>query len=212
MDLSRLFEESFFRLEKENIPFALCGGYAANLYRSEPRVTGDIDYLISAGDRELELARTIIQEFGLEPRALRLGELTRAPMMSKRSTPYVVVIGRDPKDDEAPGLDILLSTNKWAPAALERAQHHQISVDFGEVPAITREDVLIAKAFAVQNSSRPKDLDDLESIFSSALKLDLEYLCGQLDTHKLFLPREIEKLAPTAARVASKRNRNLPKL
>jgi hypothetical protein len=212
VDLLELFEKSYQRLEQESVQYALCGGFAANLYRDENRFTGDVDYVLSSDDDEIKLSKSIITSFGLTPKALRLAELSQAPMMNKKQSPFVVVVGRDPDDKNAPGLDFLLSTNKWAETAIERAQHHRIEVEFGAVPVITREDVIIAKAIAANNKVRYKDLDDLQSILRSSEKIDYQYLCGQFDAHKLSLPRDLERNAPQALKVASKRNRRVLKI
>ena len=207
MKLQKLLEKACRRLEKETKAYALCGGLAANLYRPEPRFTGDIDFVISTGGGELSFAKSFIKDFGLSPRPIRLGELSRSPMMGKKSTPYVVVIGRDPEDDTKPGLDFLLPANKWVPKALKRASEHRISYGFAEVPVLSVEDVLLAKIFAVKDSRRAKDVDDVESIFAGSEELDLKYLCAELDRHRLSLPRDLEKNAPKAIAVASKRIR-----
>ena len=176
------------------------------LYREETRFTGDIDFIIKSDGNELSFATELLEELELTARPMREGELSLAPMMGKKQTPYLVVIGRNKNDKQAPGVDFLLSANPWVESALRRAQTQRLSYEFGEVPVITAEDVIIAKLSALKHRQRYKDLDDLESIFTHTKNLDESYLCGEIDRHRLSLPRELQKLAPKSVRIASKRN------
>ena len=206
--LELLLKETSLRLEKSATRYALCGGLAANLYRDQPRFTGDLDFVFSSDGNEFEFAVSFITNIGLTPFPKRLGELSKSRMMGKKSTPYLMVLGRNTSDKTKPGLDLLLPANPWADNAMTRAQDHRMQFEFAAVPTLTVEDVILAKLFALQDSHRAKDSDDLDSIFRSNSNLDSGYLCAELDRHQLSLPRELEGGAPKAVALASKRNRS----
>jgi hypothetical protein len=207
VNLEELYKFAVARLESEKVPFAVCGGVAAMLYRVEIRVTGDIDFLISPDD--LSLPSKIIEAAGLTPNPLKLGQLTMAPRANKKQTPLAVVVGRSPTNKLAPGLDFLLPVQAWTKKALVRAQSNCIQLHDISSPFITAEDVILAKFTALQDSGgrRIKDWDDVQSIFASGRELDLAYLAAELESLKLRLPKEYEKELPKAIAVTMKRLR-----
>lgn len=80
---------------------------------------------------------------------------------------------------------------------MQRAQSHSVDFGFAKIPTMTREDVIIAKAFALAiEPNRFQDLDDLKSMFSTNRKMDLAYLKGELQRHTLQIPRSIADIAP----------------
>ena len=202
-----LFRFVVQRLSSENIQHAVCGGVAANLYRDELRLTADLDFLVDTKNVDLDYFVQIIKDAELTPYNLRHADLKKSPMMGEKSTPIFIIAGKDPKDKLNCGVDFLTLNNVWAESALARAQH-QI-VEFGQIkaPVITIEDLFIAKLFAILDSNRMEDLDDLEKLISAHRSLDLNYLSTQLTKHKLILPRDLESRSPDVIRIISKKNR-----
>ena len=65
MDLFKLFPKTVQLLRERGISFAVAGGFAAGLYRLEPRVTMDVDFGI-ATDRDVEkVGRELLSEMEL---------------------------------------------------------------------------------------------------------------------------------------------------
>jgi hypothetical protein len=92
---------------------------------------------------------------------------------------------------------MLLPEIPWAREAVMRAQHNKVDFGFGPVPALTVEDVLIAKLYALQMSDlRAKDLDDLQSIFAAGPDLNLPYLSGQMGRLALVIPKQAKPFVP----------------
>ena len=187
-------------LQQRGCTFAVAGGIVASIYRTTERATRDLDLLLLASRDSSAVAKDILRSLGLEPAEVRAHELSRKPAMNKRGQPVVLVVGRSTKDPSAIGVDFLLPPFSWFSAALERAQHHQLDFGFARLPAITIEDMLIAKAVA----GRPKDVDDINSIFESGADLDLGYLCQRLSELQIKLPGEVLRNAPQAVRAASR--------
>ena len=76
------FEESFRKvvsiLGQSGLPFALVGGIAASLYRSERRTTDDIDFALG-GTASEEQACAILKGLQLIPTALTKAQLDGGP-------------------------------------------------------------------------------------------------------------------------------------
>ena len=167
MSLQDLFESAVHELKEQNIAFAVAGGFAANLYRADLRLTQDVDFVLLSSEKELEAAKALIEKLGLKVGVVREAELAGGPLFaikSKSTKPYIVG-GRPADNPRGPGIDILLNTFPWVEEATLRAQDHQVDFGFGKLPTLTVEDVIIAKLWALQASQiRAKDLDDLQSI------------------------------------------------
>ena len=208
MKLETLFKEAVEQLQKEGCQFAVCGGIAAIIYRPDIRVTGDIDFLISAPQRAVQIATRIIEHFGLTPSPLRLSQLTHAPLMNKKTSPIAVIVGRSETDKAAPGLDFLMPVWPWSKGALERAQDNVISLGETKAPFLTAEDVIIAKLYSAGSPRRAKDWDDIQSIFSSERTLDIDYLAKEISNQKIFIPKHLEKELPKSLMIMMRRNRS----
>jgi hypothetical protein len=206
--IEKLLKFCLSRLEKREIDFAICGGLAAQVYRDELRLTADIDFLLSKGKDRGELADEIIISTGLTPYHLKVAQLSPRAGMNKKRSPLAVVVGRDPADKNALGLDFLLPIMPWAPKALERAKNNIISFLGVSAPIITAEDVLLSKINVLSDGKeRPKDIDDITSILRKNNQLDLAYLAAEIEiAHYTLLPHQ-EKLLPDALRIPIKRNR-----
>ncbi|MCC6933199.1 MAG: hypothetical protein IT292_08095 [Deltaproteobacteria bacterium] len=108
-----------------------------------------------------------------------------------------MVIGRFKEQPKGPGVDILLSTIPWVPEAVRRAQNNLLDFGFGPIPAITVEDIIMAKFVSLANASgRDKDVDDLKSIFKATKDIDLKYLIGQMTKLEVGVPPAVNKTAP----------------
>mgnify|MGYP001575718277 CR=1 FL=1 len=194
-------------LQKENVRFAVAGGMAASLYRLEERTTKDLDFLIFVEGKSEQKAQEIIGRFNLNATLVRRANLEGGPLhaIKRNSTEPMIVVGRKEKEI---GLDFILPTMPWFENALNRAEHNVI--DFGPVkaPTLKVEDVIIAKLYAVKNSSsRFQDLDDLKSIFEAGRVLDLNYLDDEMRRLDLKLPKQIVEFAPEKLRVMFGRKR-----
>ena len=201
MDLSTFLKQVTRHLTANNFRYALAGGLVASIYRTEERLTKDLDFLILANTNTLTQAAQIIQKFGLEPNIIHKADLEGGPLFAikrKNTTPYMIA-GREHGNPQAIGLDFILPEMPWFDSALNRAEVNLIDYGFGALPCLTVEDIIIAKFFSFQNNpQRFNDLDDLQSIFNAKHALDLPYLCGQMQKLKIVVPDLIKNIAPHA--------------
>ena len=104
-----------------------------------------------------------------------------------------MVVGRPADKASAEGVDILLPAIPWVTDAVRRAQANAVDFGFGAVPALTLEDIILAKLYALGAARlRAKDLDDLQSIFDAGHEVDLPYLAGQMRRFGVAIPRAAE--------------------
>lgn len=205
MLLSQLIKSTIKELRDRNCRYAVAGGIAASIYRKDIRATEDADFLILSEDNSQKAAEDILHKLKLKIGRANLANLTKAQMMNKKRLPTVILVGRA-DDSKGLGIDFILPSMPWALSALERAQTNLLNIGFGEIPIVTKEDLIISKCFSYNNApKRIKDLDDLISIFEFQREFDLSYLCGELDRLKLPIPKEVYDIAPKALRVLSKR-------
>lgn len=204
-DLERFFREVIAAIREEHLECALCGGLAASLYRDQPRLTNDIDFIVAEGESLEKRVRSVMDRFHLKAHPLRKAELDGGPLFAikNRSSPVQAYVGRVPGDPRAIGLDFLLPNIAWAQNALERARFNMVFFADEEVPTITVEDLIIAKLHAFR-SSREKDLDDLRSIFRVGHDLEISYLTTQMQRFALELPPSLESVAPETILLTSK--------
>ena len=201
MSLTELFKTSLKTLRDLDCTFAVAGGFAADLYRKQTRGTNDIDYLFLAEGSGIRLGKEMLTKLKLGTGEVRLHQLSRTPRMNKKSQEVYILVGRSA--DQELGVDLLLPPFPWFEKALERAQANLVDFGFGAIPTITAEDVVLSKLFA----GRPKDHDDIISIFESARVLDLVYLAGEMERLGFILPEATLSLAPKALRVLTKRKK-----
>lgn len=207
MNLVELFSGACAALRAKQVRFAVAGGFAAVLYRAEDRLTNDIDLLIFAYDKEIEIAEEILHALQLDKvQTARIAELEGGPLFAIKSgsTAPAVLIGRNSKMTAGPGVDFILPTVPWVRAALDRAEDNLVDFGFGPVPTMTVEDVIIAKLYALKGTNRPKDADDLLSIFATGRALDMSYLYSQMLLLKVALPRTLRDNAPKLLQTVSK--------
>jgi hypothetical protein len=65
MSLEKLFKDAVAEMRSRDIPFAVAGGLAADLYRGEPRLTMDVDLVILTESRSMEAAVSVVKALGL---------------------------------------------------------------------------------------------------------------------------------------------------
>ena len=214
MSLKFLFRSAVAELRKRGIPFAVAGGFAADLYRLEPRLTMDVDLVILVESEAVDVASDVIRALGLHPGVVREADLVGRPMFAikRKSTKPCMVVGRKRGASSGEGVDIILPEIPWAEQAVLRAQDHQVDYGFGGVPALTVEDVVIAKLFAIQAPDlRAKDLDDLQSIFAAEHTMNIPYLAGQMRRLKLKIPEKARPLVPKPLLALDKDHRRFQK-
>jgi hypothetical protein len=187
--------------------FAVAGGFAAGLYRLEPRLTMDVDLVILAAADGVETAMDVIEALGLKARIARKADLAGGPLFAIRrgNTKPCIVVGRPADNPQGEGVDLLLCGFPWVEDAARRAQGHEVDFGFGPVPVLTLEDVLLAKLWALQASPlRAKDLDDLQSIIEANHDLDIAYLAGQIGRLKIVIPPQAEPFLPKSILLLSR--------
>jgi len=199
MRLTDCLRHITLRIQDEEIPFAIAGGLAASLYRAEPRLTRDIDLVIALNSPASKQASGLLTKEGFSTRIVRQAEFEGGPLFAikRKSTPVVMVVGRRKNDPDAVGADLLLQSLPWAPSALSRAADHQVDFGFGPLPVLTVEDVILSKLSALAHAvNRPKDLDDLLSIYEANPQPDLVYLRAELDRLNLVFPSQTKSTLP----------------
>ncbi|HMO17970.1 MAG TPA: nucleotidyl transferase AbiEii/AbiGii toxin family protein [Oligoflexia bacterium] len=194
MSLTNSLQHVLIQLQNKSIRFALAGGLVANLYRNEARFTNDIDFAIIQDLEDLILLEDILKTLNLEFGQITEGDLKNIPFRRKREKSKLqMIIGRSKVDKSALGIDFLLSTIPWVEEAVLRAQANIVDyLDF-KIPALTLEDMIIAKLYALQNTTRFKDLDDLEQFLSYNQDIDYVYLSGRMTRYNLPIPSDITK-------------------
>lgn len=200
MSLESLFKDAVNQLENRQVPYAVAGGVAASLYRQEPRMTMDVDLIIMAASGSTETAVSVLQAIGLETGIAREADLAGGPLFAirRRSTAPFMIVGRSPDKSHEWGVDILLPAMPWAADAVLRAQDNRVDFGFGAVPTLTLEDIILAKLHALASGiPRPKDLDDLQSIYAAnGDEVDTVYLAAQMRRFAFVVPRTADPFLP----------------
>lgn len=192
----KLLENIIFYLVKHEANFALAGGLAASLYRAKPRLTNDVDIALALGSEKAskELARKIFKEAGYK---ISMGWITSSD--KREVKPIPLVIGQPSKNDLESSVDFILPSLPWVERAVKRAASNIIDFGFAKIPTITAEDLIIAKAFALElDPSRFQDLDDIKSIFSVKNELDYHYVLAEFERHELSLAKALREHTPSA--------------
>lgn len=192
----KLLEEIVFYLAKHEANFALAGGLAASLYRTKPRLTNDVDIALVLGSEKTskEFARKIFKEAGYK---VSLGWITSNDKRNVK--PISLVIGQPSKNDLESSVDFILPNLPWVERAVKRAADNIIDFGFAKIPTLTPEDLIIAKAFALElDPSRFQDLDDIKSIFQAKNELDYAYLLAEFERHELRLAKALREHVPKA--------------
>ena len=200
MSLESLFKKATRELDTRHVQYAVAGGLAASLYRKESRLTMDVDLVILTESESVKTAVAILESIGLETGIARKADLAGGPQFAirRRNTAPCMVVGRAADKSMEEGVDILLPTLPWARDAVLRAQDNKVDFGFGLVPVLTLEDIILAKLYALTaGMPRPKDMDDLQSIFAAGCDdMDTPYLAGQMKRMELAVPATAEPFLP----------------
>ena len=134
--------------------WAVVGGHAANVYRDEPRLTGDVNLMLLATTGEMTAIAEAFRERGWR--------------VSQRPGDQWLVRLRHPVHGRA---DLIAAETEYQRGAIRRAQSAPLR-EAGEAKVIRAEDVVILKLVA----NRYRDHDDVASILAAGTPLDCEYL------------------------------------
>ena len=141
-------------LDRRGVDWAVLGGHAANLYRSEVRGTKDVDVLVSMSVQGLSALVPDLEASGWVVRyRVENDWLIRA------------------RHADFGDVDMMAVQEDYQRLALSRAVARPIE-GVGDVRFLTAEDVLIHKTIAY----RSQDEADVVSILNTSPKLDLGYL------------------------------------
>jgi predicted nucleotidyltransferase len=191
-----LLKEASEELKVRGITFAVVGGVAANYYKTTSRLTPDVDFAIVTKSNSESIAREIIEKFGFTATSLRKAQLDGGPAFAikNNSSPYQVVVGRLPGDDEKIGLDILLPEMAWVPEAVDRAQNNIVSIAKGiSVPVLVVEDVIISKLISYNSrTSRVKDIEDLQAVLQNNKSLNNSLIAEEVKKYGLRIPKMLQ--------------------
>lgn len=194
MKFEEILAEAAHLLTKSSISYALAGGVVGNLYRSEARLTQDIDFAVAVGLDRIDTVTKILSTLGLKVGEVRAGDLEQLPFRRSRATTTVqILVGRNADNPAQIGIDLLLTTLPWVETAVIRAQANRVKVLNDSYPALTVEDFIISKLYALKNQTRYKDLDDLEQVLDKNSALDISYLSGKMEALNLVIPKEIRQ-------------------
>ena len=202
MSIESLFKAAAREFEKRQISYAVAGGLAASLYRKEPRMTMDVDFVILTASESTGKAVDVLEAIGLEAGIARKADLAGGPLFAirRRHTEPCMVVGRAADNAHQEGVDILLPSIPWVRDAVLRAQDNRVDFGFGPIPVLTLEDMILAKLYALAAGiPRPKDMDDLQAIFeANGDGGDTAYLAGQMRRFALAVPATTEPFLPAA--------------
>ncbi len=198
----QLLEHAYKALSKYSGNYAIAGGLAASFYRVQPRLTNDVDIALAVGTYEesKRVAIDVIESLGYNA---GLGWIYTG--QKRRIEPSPMIIGRKNQNDLEETIDFLLPAFPWVEKAVSRAQHHQIDFGFAKLPTVTPEDLLLAKALALEiEPTRFQDLDDIKSILSAGNPIDLTYLVSECERLQLSFPQILNPYLPPALLRVSK--------
>ena len=142
-------------LDAHGVGWVVMGAVAANRYRREVRLTGDVDLLVAShGPGGLDALEAAFESAGW---SVRRGSADGAILRLRHGTLGAV--------------DLVLAETEYQRTAIERAVS---DVNGGGVPlrVLRIEDVLVHKLIA----GRPRDLADIEDILASRPELDEAYV------------------------------------
>ena len=146
MRASRLLDD--LRLE-----WAVAGGIAANFYRGEARLTGDMDIMLVAAVADMAHVASEFQRNGWT--------------ITHRPSDQWLIRAAHP---EFGRIDLIAAETEYQRIAIRRAKEATIDGDACKI--LAAEDVIVLKMIA----NRYKDLADVESILEARVKLDRAYL------------------------------------
>lgn len=141
-------------LDRLGIGWTLIGAVAANRYRREVRLTGDVDLLVSDQGPGLDALEAAFAAAGWKVR---------------RGTPDGAILRL--RHPELGAADIVLAETDYQQSALARSRTETLEAG-ARVAVLQAEDVVVHKLIA----GRPRDLDDIAEILASGRTLDEAYV------------------------------------
>ena len=145
-------------LDRAKVPYALCGGLAANLYRQEVRATMDVDLTIIVSPARLADLVDDFRAAGWRAESYwRRAELLRL------------------SHDRLPRVDCLLAMTDYEQSAIRRAA--TVTIEHRRLRVLTPEDLIVFKLIA----GRARDYEAVAAILHARRKrLDEKYITGWL--------------------------------
>lgn len=141
-------------LDQLGIQWVIFGALAANLYRSETRLTQDVDLLLASAGPGVEALEAALRSSGWSVRrGIPDGTLLRARHVQHGD------------------VDLVLAQTAYQSEALARARE-EVLRGGTRVRVLAIEDVILHKLIA----ARSRDVADVESILDAALPVDEMYL------------------------------------
>lgn len=146
-------------LVEAQVPHALCGGLAANLYRDEVRATADVDLAIVVAP-----AKTVRIVQLLEQKGWKVEPYWRHGEQLRLSRP------------DLPRVDCIMATTDFERSAIERSIDANVEGDV--VAVLTPEDLIVFKLVA----GRARDYEAVAAIINTlGERIDTEYVKGWLE-------------------------------
>ena len=172
IELLRLVREP---LLKGGCRFAVCGGIASSVYRTNFRTTNDIDIALSFPEEKREISEKEFAMNFLESLGIKnyLGWIPG--IATKDDSNVFLVVGE--LGNFLPNIDFILPNLPWVRQAVDRAQKNLVDFGFGDIPTVTPEDLIISKVFSLSiEPARVQDQSDIDSILAGKAIRDSAYL------------------------------------
>lgn len=147
-------------LTELGVRWVLIGAVAANRYRRQTRLTGDVDLLLADEGTDVERVESAFQSRGWTVR---------------RSTPDGDVLRM--KHADFGNVDLQIAGTDYQREAIRRSRTEPLAGGL-RAAVLTVEDVIVHKLIA----GRSRDVADIESILESGVELDEEYLAHWVAT------------------------------
>jgi predicted nucleotidyltransferase len=141
-------------LTELGVRWVLIGAVAANVYRRQTRLTGDVDLLLADEGTEVGRVESAFRSSGWTVR---------------RATPDGDVLRM--KHADYGNVDLQIAGTDYQREAIRRSRVERLSDEL-QAAVLSVEDVIIHKLIA----GRSRDMDDIESILEAGAPLDERYL------------------------------------
>ena len=200
MTFTELFQISVKELVRQKIPFVVGGVLIASIYRLEKRAMMSVQLIVDSEPKEMLFLEGLLLAKPFEmilPDSNLPRHVTPIDSISQVKKVLFLEVSEDPRL----GLEIVFHNLPWIPEAIERAQYNRLDFGFALLPALTVEDIIVAKLYSsTQSSDRYLDLDDLQNIFQANHDLDLGYITNQINKLSLGFHKSLWEYAPEGLR------------
>ena len=170
--LNQIFEKLVQELDKQKIKFSIAGAFAVSLYAS-PRATSDIDLVtfLDKGSKE-KVVSILDKNFKLlqsnqKTIPMRFYEIWRNIVKIENTSSIIVPI------------DFIIVPNDYLPGVLDRSVI--LRIDNSDIRFLSKEDLILMKL----DSTRAKDIDDIERIIKGPERIDYDYINGWAKKYSL---------------------------